>query len=185
MEIKNFVILTILTSGLVACSDDKKVQSYYEKCKADTTGCAALYRNAVKVAGSAAVAGLPQVAAAGSTPQKGQVPDTSTLPASVKVTEAQVQSTALQVQSALKQYESGNTSAIRTASVGSSAGSNSIRPASTISSSVIGDYGAEVGVTRLNDYGAEQPERTPSSYSAESAPFQNFSQDKSSGGAAR
>lgn len=176
MKMKDLILIGVIVFGLVACSDDNETQAYYEKCAADTTGCAALYRGAVNVAGTAAVSGLPQVAAVGSTPQQGQVPDTSILPASVKVTDAQLQSTAIKIQSALKQYESGNTSAIRTASVGSSPSANSIRPASTISSSVISDYSGEIGVTRLPDYGAEELKRTPSSSGVQSATFVNPSE---------
>lgn len=88
---KYFGLLLVLSVSMmqVACSDDQK------KCAKDAA-CSNEYRTAaMAIAGSAAVAGLAQVAGVNDAIQKGQVPNTGVLPASI--TDAVIRARAAEV----------------------------------------------------------------------------------------
>lgn len=160
MNRMNVILLSALAVMMTACSDDQKMKSFWEQCSSDPTGCMALYRNAATqaggssaIVGAAAAAGLPQVAPAGSTPQTGQVPDTSVLPASVS--QADVQKRAMQIQQALKQLDQEDS------------GGATFSPASASGSGGGGSSRVEIGVARLpesSSYTEPEGTRQPASY---------------------
>jgi hypothetical protein len=177
----------IFASGLAimmtACSDDNKMKSFWEQCSADPTGCMAMYRNAANQAGTtaiigpAAAAGLPQVAAANTTPVDGQVPNTTVLPASIS--KAEIEARAAQIKQALtKMNLEGSSSASSTvaASTSSTGEGSGFRTASAGGSSQ-----AEIGVTRLPDHQEYEDEsRQPASYSNQTGLFDTSESEPSS-----
>jgi hypothetical protein len=150
MKLEKHLLFIISLTLLVGCSNDKETEDFVAKCKADPTGCEAMYKNAynsTQVAGSAANSGLSQVAQEGAKVEEGQVPSTKTLPASI--TEEQIRTKAAQVKSELNAYE--GTEQTNQPAV------NSYRVSS------VGSMGADVGVTRV-------PESVSESKALELAP---------------
>lgn len=115
-----FLKISLLLSALsaVACSD-KKSQAFVDQCSSDALCVQRYQQAALSIVGSAAVAGLAQVADAGAVTQTGQVPSVSILPVSVAdaVSNAEIQAQSQKIAQQLQQIETGSSQVFVPASV--------------------------------------------------------------------